>query len=355
MGKARVLTPTTEGVEQRMMESPLFGGRKLHRACRRECRDSELLEYRLGSEEGASVLVKRITYPGTPARIAEAITREFRALSRIEACAGGRLRGSFPLPLLALPDANALVMSKLPGVSLSAVLHRKANRLTGPFWRAHLCDVAHRTGRWLAEFHEATRQAPILFDAVLYLNALDQSLEQLASAGLGPVARREIFEQARHVSEKVSGCDASTAARHGDFLPQNIMVDDGRVAVVDFSDFSERGVIYEDIGDMVAYLSRLETDRFYSQASLAAIVRSFMAGYAYPFSSDLLKLHVLKQMINVAADSPLWRMFCRTLRFRRTLSEDLIEASRRLLRVEVARIDCSESAAMAPRTPRPVE
>jgi hypothetical protein len=324
-------TANSEGVEQRLMEHPLFADQKLRLVCRHKNRWSEILEYRRGSERIPSIVVKRTFYPGTPVRIAEVIHREYQSLLRVHELAGEHLKETVPLPLLVLPDANALAMSKLPGVPLSTVLQRKANRLTGSIYRGEICEVASRIGQWLANFHEASRQDPVLFDAHLYLAELDQRLTQSAEAGLDVGVRHDIFELARHTSEKLNGRETATAARHGDFMPQNILVNDPSVSVVDFSDFRPRGVIYEDLGNMVAYLSRLETDRFYSRHTVAATLKNFLAGYARPISIDLLYLYVLKGMVTNFVYSPRRTKVSSALRIRGTLAGWLVGTSRKSL------------------------
>jgi len=313
-------TPESAGIEQRLLEHPVFAGQKLRLVCRRKNRGCELLEYRRGAEKNASIVVKRLLHPGAPHRAAEAIRQEFQSLLRVQAWTGGSLKGSVPLPLLVFPDANALAMTKLPGVPLSTVLQRMANRITGSIYREQIREVATRIGQWIAEFHKATRQDPVLFDAGIYLAELDQRLKQSAEAGLEASVRHDIFQMARHSSEELNGRETATAARHGDFMPQNILVNDLAVSVVDFSEFRERGVIYEDLGNMVAYLSGLQADRFYSRQAVAATVKNFLAGYARPFSIDLLYLYVLKGMVTNFIYAPRRSRVTTALRIRGTLA-----------------------------------
>ncbi len=296
-------TALTDGIEHRLNEHPLLRGKKVELVRRSQGRHSELLEYQSRSEVGgAAVIVKRITKFRTPAEAEEDVIREFNALETVRKRMGSVLEGSLPLPLVALPEAKAIMFEKLPGIPLSVILKRHANWLTGRFRQRKVCEIARLVGRWLRQFHESMRQPPARHDSRMFLAKLTQQLDRCAAAVLSPDTALRIRQLACRESEKADGQIVPRAARHGDFIPQNILVDRCRVALVDFENFSECDVIYEDVSTLIAYLTVLGGSPLYSPETLEEASRSFIDAYGEWVRDELLNLYVLKGAVTIAAE-----------------------------------------------------
>jgi glycosyltransferase involved in cell wall biosynthesis len=283
--------------------APLIGELKVtHRF---QGRHSEVLEYQPRSDaHKRALIVKRVTSFRSASEAEEDLVREYRAIEAVRKRAPSLAEGGLPLPLLVAPDQRAIVFEKLPGTKLSAILKRDANLLTGAFGRWEVRRVAWLVGRWLKGFHEATRQPPGRYTSHTYLANLARQLDRGAAVELSPEAKLEVWELAREVSDRAGGETVPNAARHGDFIPQNILVDRNRIALVDFENFSEYDTIYEDLGTFIAYLTMLKISPFYSRGGLETAVRSFVEGYGESLSRDMLGLYVVKAVATVVGEFP---------------------------------------------------
>jgi aminoglycoside phosphotransferase (APT) family kinase protein len=88
---------------------------------------------------------------------------------------------------------------------------------------------------------------------------------------------------------------------HGDFIPQNIFVNPGGVAVIDFADSRKREVVYEDLGYSVAFWRLLAGRWVYSRSLLTAMATAFLDGYGDSLNPELLNLYVTKAIVIIFA------------------------------------------------------
>lgn len=316
---------TYSEIERQLMAHPLLAKWSLEFVRRSQGRHSEVLEYRRGTHpDKPLILVKHMNGARRPDQVKQAVIREFNGLVKIRKAAGPAFQENLPVPLAVLPEIRTIVLEKLPGTPLSSILRREANRLTGYAWRNKVGAIARLVGRWLREFHQATRQSPARYDARLYLADLAHQMSRCTANGLDELNRREIWGLASDASGKADGCPVPTAARHGDLIPQNILLHRGRISVVDFQNFSECDVVYEDIGTFVAYLAMLGGWAFYSRAALQAMIQGFRSGYGELAQGDLLDLYVVKAAVTIAAEFPARRGIFGVLRSPRVLQKRLL-------------------------------
>jgi hypothetical protein len=177
-----------------------------------------------------------------------ATLQELANLARARNLLGLTLGRSVPEPLLALPKRGTLVTSKIPGLPLALILKKHANRLVGPFRRYTLGETARRVGGWLRGFQDATAGEPVPYNRDSYLADLEKRLLEVQEKGFEPSLIRQILQKASLRSAPLSGRLISTAAKHGDFIPQNILIEGVGVGVVDFEGFGEREAVYDDLG-----------------------------------------------------------------------------------------------------------
>lgn len=279
-----------------------MAGVRLERVGRLAARHSELTEYRGHAAEGVvSVLVKRITRGGDAARARATVLREFEALTRARACVGPDLADSLPRPWLVLPELQALVVGKLPGVPLGQILRRHANPVTGSFQGRRAVEAVAQAGRWLQRFHAATAQAVRPFDGRAYAATCRDRLDRCLAVGMDGDTEMVTWRIASRASEAATGLEEHTAARHGDFLPQNVLVHQGRVAVADLENFADCDAVLVDVGTMSAFLRLMASVPLYSRRTLLAARTRFLDAYGEQGNSVLLMLHELLQSITVIA------------------------------------------------------
>ena len=289
-------------LEREILTQPPFVGGSLTFARRVSATHSNLLEYVFQSREGRRMgMVKQ---QDASAESEGLTVRECANLRRVRGLLSPSLARTVPEPLLVLPKRGILVTTKVPGSSLAGILKKNANHLFGPFRTGLVREIAERIGIWLRSFQDATRAEPIPFNVASYLADLELRLAKLQEKGFEPGLAQEILRDASMRCASLNGRLLSAAAKHGDFIPQNILIERDEVAVVDFEGFSERESVYEDLGTFLGYILVLSARVPYSRQSLNAVRQGFLTGFLAEgtIDQDLLSIYTLKGAIRIIAD-----------------------------------------------------
>ena len=231
--------------------------------------------------------------------------QEFANLRRLKAVLDAPIAHSVPDPLLALPGKGILLTSKVPGVPVSTILKRYANRLAGPFCTSRVTEIGRKVGSWLLSFQNATRADPVTICMKSYLADIEFWLSECERKGFE--GGREILREASKRSVDLDGKIVSASARHGDFIAQNVLIQKKKVGVVDFEAFSERDAIYDDVGMFLGYILILRSRAIYSRQALDAARLGFLNGFLAGASLDqaLLTAYILKGAVRIIGDGPL--------------------------------------------------
>lgn len=290
--------------ERDLLAQPALAGGSLEFVKRLSARHSELFEYRLRLNSHTSLIVVKKQAAGS--RAGRETREEFANLEKVRTVLGMARAESVPKPILALPQEGLLVVEKVPGTPFAAILKKDANYLTGPFFVRAISEATQLIGRWLREFQKATHSEPLIFQADPFLTDLEHRLSRYGERGFGTDLPKAILHQAAIQSARLNGRVIPAAGRHGDFVPQNIMVRNERVSVVDFEGFTERQPIYDDIGMFLAYLSALAGRLRYWGHSLGAARKGFLTGLLAgdALDGDLANIYVLKGAVRILADAP---------------------------------------------------
>jgi hypothetical protein len=274
-------------------------------------RHSELLE--LEDEAGARIFVKRLrTRPGTTDG---RLRREWRSLNVLRARLDRGLQDSIPQPLGLYGRGTVLIIGAVDGSPLSSVLKYEANVVTGPFRAARLTTLGAMTGEWLRRFHASTERRPVAHDHERFCRGLDASLARISaacgSAGLEAVRQRLVGASAR-----LAGQPLAAAARHGDFLPQNVLVGRDGIHIVDLENYRVRETVHRDVGHMLAYMLMLSRRRRYHPQALRCFAVGFTTAYGERARAEAQQLFTADGAVRVARDSGSLRAkvaMCRTV------------------------------------------
>lgn len=152
------------------------------------------------------------------------------------------LQGTLPRPvgLFDLGDACVLATTVLPGTGLDVLLRRGS--------RARLDQVQYdlfRAQVWLQLMQEATASGAMLFEgrpAVIERLALLHHLGVPADAGL-----RRFADALAEVADDHRGLPVPLTGRHGNFHPGSILIDNTRLGMVGWEDFSYSMTPFEDV------------------------------------------------------------------------------------------------------------
>jgi len=189
-------------------------------------------------------------------------------------------------------------------VPFSDVLHWRANQVSGLFQRTRLRHTGHAIGTWLRAFQTATARPAVEFTSGPFLEALDVQLERVRRRH-PPTIVSGLSDLGHRLAHQLSGARAAQAARHGDFIPQNILLTEGnKVRIVDLENFVPGASAYEDPGMLFAYLLLLEASPAYSAKAVGACREAFWSAYAPRGDSRQLALHSALAAIRIVTESP---------------------------------------------------
>lgn len=267
-------------------------------------RHGEVATFRVRTPQGNSlVAVKHLRLKGQRAQ--ESLRSEFLTLRELQRVLGEPLRRTVPRPLLLLENEGTIFLSFVPGVSLDAILRRDANFLTS--WlnivgSRRLEGSGSRIGEWLTTFHDATATVDETFDHQRFCVELDSLMASCAPLGFSLSALATVRAAALDLSASSSGCAVSAAATHGDFVPQNVLLDDGQPSIVDFASYSSSGPVYTDVAHFLGYLMILARKRLYSRSTVESVARRFLSGYSRALNQSLLRLYLVRAILRIIAD-----------------------------------------------------
>ena len=268
-------------------------------------RHAEVATFRVrGPNGGSLVAVKHVRVNGVPA--SKSIQDEFRILRELESTLGEPLSRTIPRPLLLLENEGTIIFTFVPGVPFDRLLRQHANVLTA---RLNIVGAraldrhANRIGQWLRSFHDATAVSDQTFDHLRFLRELDSLLTKCASRGFQNSDLTRIREDALQHSASASGRPMLAAATHGDFLPQNILLEDGEPGIIDFASCSRSGPVFVDLAHFVGYLLILSRKPLYDDKTIDSVIEEFLKGYARDLNSKIFRLYVLRAILRITSDS----------------------------------------------------
>jgi hypothetical protein len=267
-------------------------------------RHSEVATFRVRTPQGSSlVAVKHLRVEGQ--RATDSLRSEFLTLRELQKVLGEPLRRTVPRPLLLLENERTIFLSFVPGIPLDVILRRDANVLTS--WlniagRRRLEGSALRIGEWLNTFHGATASRDQSFDHERFAVELDSLMGKCEPLGFSLSDLASIRAAALNLSASSSGSPVSEAAMHGDFLPQNVLLDDGRLSIVDFASYSPSGPVYTDVAHFIGYLMILAGKQLYSRSAVESVARQFLSGYSRALNQNLLRLSTVRAILRIIAD-----------------------------------------------------
>ncbi len=191
--------------------------------------------------------------------------------------------------LLARPTPHTLLVEFLPGRPLGGICSRPpilVHRVRA--WCSGLASDLHNLGVSLRRFHSVTLEHGT--DAGGGLRRYVRERESVLPY-LNPALRR------RFLAAMEKTAVPSTVRVHGDFTPHNVLVQNGRLAVIDFAGIDEfdHGSPYFDVANMIVGLEEVWRRSFrnylrFFKFPVEKLIQRFLAGYEVsPDDTPLLR------------------------------------------------------------------
>ncbi|HET7220181.1 MAG TPA: phosphotransferase [Vicinamibacterales bacterium] len=206
-------------------------------------------------------------------------------------------------PIACFPEDLAIVTEEVHGETLSDLLSSRAAGVRRQRTIAHLGSILRAVGGWLKAAQAAL--APDRDVSPERMRAyLDTRLRDLESSGTLRLTAhgRGLIESYRDRLLAESAPDLRAVWIHADFCPENIIVRDGRVTVLDFT-MAKGGTVYHDVSHLYLRLDAMKAKPWFTTRVIEHLQRNLLDGFEpglsplRPLFSLMLLQHVLCDLV----------------------------------------------------------
>jgi hypothetical protein len=100
---------------------------------------------------------------------------------------------------------------------------------------------------WLIQFQTETLRRKERLSSSLRRSIIDENLRQVENEFGLAVDEQKMIAHARQLAVKLDGVELPVVARHGDFWPRNLVLEEERAGVVDWEHFQREDLPFEDL------------------------------------------------------------------------------------------------------------
>jgi aminoglycoside phosphotransferase (APT) family kinase protein len=255
----------------------------------------------------AAIYVKSHRKAGAPAdRVRLKAAREFETLADlyprfldVPGCGVAR-------PIAYFPEHMTVVTSEVQGQNFHVMLKRQA-----VLWRHReraLSTQCQAAGIWLRHFQRFTDQGrtkALPVDELL--EEIRTDVSRCVDQGMPASAAEALLDHVRARAARATGCGVPVVGEHPDFQPDNILIADDGVTVIDFTSF-QLGAPHSDVARFLASVMFLAKSPLYPWSRMQRLATAFLRGYGWEpeKSGDALTLYLTAFMARAAATVAAW-------------------------------------------------
>ena len=243
------------------------------------------------------ILKPRFDTPEELEATARNVTREFATLTRVHEALRHHPRLFTPRPIACYPDLLALVTQRVEGEPLTRVL----SKLRGaPSTRTvhEVGEVMRNVAAWLKTYQTTEASGPpIALDRMRAY--LDARLRPLVELGVCSSSMREdLLRYFDRLACEVPDGELAAVPVHGDFSPENVIIERGCVSVLDFT-MARHGARYLDLAHMFMHVELLKARPWFRPAALDCQATALLSGFDRTLQMDraLFDLLLLQNVV----------------------------------------------------------
>jgi Ser/Thr protein kinase RdoA (MazF antagonist) len=181
------------------------------------------------------------------------------------------------------PEHLALLTEAAPGDTLGAYVEREA-RWWGPGKKRAVFEVARRAGEWIRAFQKTGGGRQIQAEEIRdYIDLRLRRLTAAPRAHFSESDRRDVL--AALARQRIADADLTSVAVHADLALSNILVDRGRITVLDLA-MAGGGTRFHDLTHLYMQMALLAMKPSFRPATVAALQRGLVRGYDAGLSPD---------------------------------------------------------------------
>jgi Phosphotransferase enzyme family len=277
---------------------------------------SSLARVRVDTAAGAlgayiKILKPRADTPREVALMQQSVRRDFEMTCRVRTALSERPDLDAVPPIACFPDHLALVSGEVDGRTLSALLAGSAAGWPSSSTMRRLLEHVHRIGCWLKATQEGVPpERAIDPDAMrVYLDKRLDDLEGGDSIRLTRSGRMALESYRDRLIHEAGELRLVPKWMHADFCPDNIIVGDGVVTVLDFM-MAKSGTVYHDISHLYMHLDAMKAKPWFRPGVIDQLLRALLEGFEPGLDTNrplfaLLRLqHVICHLVSMQGAAP---------------------------------------------------
>ncbi len=194
---------------------------------------------------------------------------------------------------------HAVITRKAEGRSLKHLMKTNARLATTSSRMAALEVHCEEAGRWLSWIHHRScRGVQVADHADALMDALHAKLGQGISLGLDAKSLDPLLKMAKGLLTTYGREGFPVVMTHNDFTPENILVNDKGILVLDYQAVDMAGTAYSDVALFTTYLETFAKYPLFSARHLEFLKQAFLRGYdAQWLRPEVLRVYQLKAML----------------------------------------------------------
>lgn len=223
-------------------------------------------------------------------------------------------------PLACYPEQLAIVTPEVPGETLLQLIERRARWWPSAAALRALGEVLMHVGGWVRAF-QGIDTMPERFSLDAMRAYADVRLRRLLATNppvLDDEGRARVLDYFDRTAASVDAGDLRQVLTHADLAPSNVIVERGRVTVIDFA-MAAPGGVFMDVARLYTQLDFLTAKPKFRPAVIRTLQARLLRGFDPSLEPErpLFRLfvlqHVLCHMSNIARNPapPLARMYNR--------------------------------------------
>ena len=236
------------------------------------------------------------------------IAREFEVTAKVHGGFAPHAGLSTARPIACYPELLAMVTERVDGVSLQRLLARARGFPSEDSLKA-LSTTTRAVGAWLKTFQALDGpDGHVFLDQIR--NYLDKRLQPLAEGHvIDADLRVRLLRYFDDLARKVPLSDLASVPVHADFTPENVIIRDCDVNVLDFT-MAKAGARYLDLSHMFMHVDLLKAKPWFRAGVVDALTAALVAGFDpllridHPLFEVLLMQHIVCHLRQMQMDPP---------------------------------------------------
>jgi thiamine kinase-like enzyme len=226
-------------------------------------------------------------------------------MCRVQAAVAGAHQLEAVRPIACFPEDLAVVTGEAVGLTMASMLNAASTRWATPSTRREVMKALEQVAAWLRIVQSELPQDQPSIDLSRVRTYLNKRLDGLEASGtprLTGVGRDRLDNYQDALFAAMATERVPAVWIHADFCPENIIVHEGRVAVLDFL-MAKAGTVYHDLAHLYLHIGVIAAKPWCNPSTVEALQHQLLSAFEpglrpdRPLFALALYQHVLCQLL----------------------------------------------------------